>query len=207
MFGTPMTYRVPSNRLTIILCGLLLTTLAACSSDGKSAANMLLPTEGKTTTSPCVTFDECTEIFNKIVPYKTSVDNLDDLGLNPVTTANMKLLNYLDISERFNYSVEHKDAFPQGVRECLEVMSSCRGYDLIISRSQEERTGNAFLDLLHFKRKTETTGWIFKSLLVVKDNLIVYKLMGGTPKMDETNTKTKPLGLLQDSIGSLVPFK
>lgn len=200
MFGTYMTYRVPKNKWFVILCGFLFATLTACST------NTILPSGDKATVSPCASFDDCTKLYESITPYKTTVADLDGLGLNPSKTANMTLLNYSDIIDRFNYSAGHKEAFPIGIQECMQAMGSCRGYDLVISSIQEERTGNVVLDLLTFKRKTETKGWIFKTLLIVNNNVIVYKLMGGTTKLDSTDTSTKPLGPLQETIGGLSPF-
>lgn len=187
------------NRLSLVLlCGLLFTTLSAC--------NFLLPTEHKTSSITCATFDDCKKIFEQIIPYQTVLADLDAFGLNPNTTSNMEQLHYSDIIKRFNYSINHESSYPQGIRECVQSTNSCRGYDLVFQQTQEERTGNTLLDLLQFKRKTEKTGWIFRALLVVKGDLIVYKLMGGTPKVDETNVSTKPLGPLQEGAGGLLPF-
>lgn len=197
MFGTSMTHRTTKHRLTPILCGFLIATLAGCT--------FLLPTGKKTTASACSSFEECTKIFGSIKPYETTVAELAKLGIDPRTTANVELLNYSDIIDRFNYSMEHEEAYPQGVRECVQVMETCRGYDMVVSHIEENRTGNTLLDLLQFKRKTDITGWIFRLLVVIKGDMVVYKLMGGTPMVDKTDTKVKPLGPLQESIGGLRP--
>ena len=186
-----------ANRVRTALCGLLFMALSACN---------ILPTEHKTTSAACSTFEDCRKIFEQITPYQTVLADLDSFGLNPNTTSNMEQLNYSDIIKRFNYSVVHESSYPQGIRECVQATNACRGFDLVFQQTQEERTGNTMLDLLQFKRKTEKTGWIFKALLVVKGDLIVYKLMGGTPKVDETNVSTKPLGPLQEGAGGLLPF-
>lgn len=181
------------------LCGLLLTTLTA-------ACTTLLPSDKKTMVSVCDTFDACVKVFDRIVPYETTISGLKALGLDPDITPNMKLLDYSDILNRFNYSASHRNSFPRGIRECVESMDSCRGYDLVISRIYEKRTGNLVLDLFNFQRTSETKGWIFKTLLVLKHDLVVYKLRGGTPKVDETSVGTKPLGPFQSlGVGSL-PF-
>lgn len=200
MSGVSLVHRFLTNMRFAVLLGFLLTTLTACST------NTILPSGDTTTSSVCATFAECTEIYEKIELYQTKVADLESFGLSPKTTANMRMLNFSDIIERFNYSADHGSAFPKGVRECVEALDHCRGFDLVIKRLQEERTGDTILDLMQFERKTNTKGWIFKLLLVIKDDLIVYKLMGGTPNVDETSVKTKPLGLLQDGMGGLLPF-
>ena len=196
MFGTSRTDRAFANKLILIFYCLLFTNLTACTS--------LLPTGKKTTAAPCNTYDDCTKMFDKITPYGTTVADLDKLKLNPAKTANMERLNYSNIVDRFNYSVEHADTFPRGVRECIQIQEECIGYDLIIKHINSERTGNTLLDLFQFKRVTEKSGWIFKTLLVVKGDMVVYKLRGGTPKVDETNVSKKPLGFFQDNIGSYI---
>lgn len=194
MSGMSMVHRAPGRKLVLLLGGLLVASLSACS-------GAMLPKGDKTTAaSPCVSFEGCVALFDSVTPYVTTVSDLNRLGLNVSATPNMKLLNYLEISKRFDFDVQYARTFPKGVRECIQSTSACRGYDLVVSHLREARTGNPVLDVLHFERKTEKTGWIFQALFVIKHDTVVYKLMGGTPKVDETNTETKPLGLIQDSM-------
>ena len=49
------------------------------------------------------------------------------------------------------------------------------------------------------------TGWRFNALVVLKDDLVVYKLWGGQPTIRETEKDTRPLGPLQNLGESLRP--
>ena len=62
---------------------------------------------------------------------------------------------------------------------------------------KKKRAGNFWLDALNFKRLTETTGWRFTGLIVLKDDLVVYKLWGGQPSIQEAETSRNPLGPFQ----------
>jgi hypothetical protein len=42
------------------------------------------------------------------------------------------------------------------------------------------------------------TGWEFNAFIVLKNDLVVYKISGGKPKIDELVDQKKPLGPLQD---------
>jgi len=64
--------------------------------------------------------------------------------------------------------------------------------------------GNFWLDIFEFERLTKESGWEFKGLIIVIDNLVVYKEpVAGKPKIDVEELEKKPLGLLQE-IGDLV---
>ena len=54
------------------------------------------------------------------------------------------------------------------------------------------------LDLFGFRRKTKISGWEFKAIIVLKNDLVVYKISGGKPKVDELLDEKKPLGPLQN---------
>jgi hypothetical protein len=55
--------------------------------------------------------------------------------------------------------------------------------------------------LLGFKRETHTEGWRFNGLILLKDDVVIYKLTGGQPVIQETENTQNPLGPVQ-SIGS-----
>jgi len=49
----------------------------------------------------------------------------------------------------------------------------------------------------NFNRKTMTTGWEFNAVWLVKNDLVVYKLISGKPQVREDETRRNPLGPLQ----------
>jgi hypothetical protein len=64
--------------------------------------------------------------------------------------------------------------------------------------TNNKRFGNLALDIFGFNRKTKTTGWTFKALIIVKDDIVAYKIRSGEPNVDRLEQKTKPLGPLQE---------
>jgi hypothetical protein len=74
---------------------------------------------------------------------------------------------------------------------------------------QDKRHGSLILDIFGFKRKTHESGWRFKGLILIKDELVVYKLSSGEPLVSREEKKLKPLGPLQEldlNVGSAVNY-
>jgi hypothetical protein len=73
---------------------------------------------------------------------------LEKLGFAPQGTPNIRILNYLDIMERFmpNQSITLEDLAPP-LQDCLADEEDCMAYEIIIRKFDSQRFGNAFLDL------------------------------------------------------------
>ena len=56
---------------------------------------------------------------------------------------------------------------------------------------------NVVLDVLGFQRETHTAGWRFNGLILLKDEVVVYKLTGGQPAIQQTEENQNPLGPVQ----------
>ena len=149
--------------------------------------------------TPWQNFEEAESAYDKVVPHKTTVSELKSLGFDPHTTPNIKILTYLDLIQRFipNSSITMKDLQPD-VRACIESKDCCHAYELELALTDSKRYGNLALDVFGFNRKTKTTGWTFKALVIVKDDIVAYKLRSGEPNVDRLEKKTKPLGPLQE---------
>ena len=172
----------------IFLC----TSLSGCGS--------LLPVAKSRTESPWHSFDQAKTTLEKVVPYKSTRTELQALSLDPFYNKNIEILTYLDLVELFMpNSSFHKGDLDEGIRNCLDVQDKCYGYKIAVSNMESRRFGSVILDLFNFKRKSHRTGWKFKALLVLQDDLVVYKISGGTPKIDEYVYKKNPLGPLQES--------
>ena len=50
---------------------------------------------------------------------------------------------------------------------------------------------------LGFKRDTQTNGWAFSGLILIKDEVVIYKLTGGQPSIVGQESTQNPLGPLQ----------
>jgi len=159
----------------------------------------LFVSSGARTRTPWHSFEEAQTAYDKVVPHKTTLTELKGLGFDPFTTPNIKVLTYLDLIQRFipNSSITFDDLQPD-VRACIESKDCCHAYELELEMTDSKRYGNLMLDIFGFNRKTKTTGWTFKALLIVKDDVVAYKIRSGEPNVDKLDVKTKPLGPLQE---------
>ncbi len=165
----------------------------------------LLPSTLDEEKSSWNSFAEAKMAFDRITVYETDIEGLKTLGFDPFSTANMEIQTYLDIMARFmpNPAIKKGD-LNRGIRECIEAQNGCMAYDMSVKVYNTQRRGNVVLDLFGFKRRTNRTGWEFKSLFVINKGVVVYKLWGGKPQVRETSLKKKPLGPLQDSGDAMV---
>lgn len=181
------------NRFRALLLSLLpwLVWVAGCAP--------LLPVAKTHTETQWKSFEEVKSTFDRIVPYQTTREELLAMRIDPMQTPNIKILTYPDIINMFlpntSLSLEHMDP---GLRECVENGANCTAYQLNLQNVDARRHGNVWLDLFQFKRETHQTGWHFTSLVVMVDETVVYKIWGGTRRVDEHLYQRNPLGLLQD---------
>jgi len=183
--------QLPSSALTLCLSAWL---LAGCTS--------MLPRSKETTASPWQTYREAQQTFDLIVPGKTTAADLRELSLDPETVPNIAILNYSEVLRRFmlNQSVTLSD-LDDGVQECVKAKTVCRGYEINQRLVQKHRNGSFWLDVFGFKRETHTEGFRFNALVLLKDGIVVYKLTGGQPVIQESEHTQNPLGPVQ-SIGN-----
>ena len=149
--------------------------------------------------TPWQNFDEAQAAYDKVVPHKTTLAELKTLGFDPISTPNVKILTYLDLIQRFipNASISLKDLQPD-VRDCIESKDCCHAYEMDLDMTNNKRFGNLALDMFGFDRRTKTSGWTFKALIIVKDDVVAYKIRSGEPNVDRIERRTKPLGPLQE---------
>ena len=182
--------REPARALTLCL---VLCLLAGCSS--------LLPKSQEVTASPWQTYREAQQTFDLIIPGKTTAAELKALELDPETMPNVAILNYSDVLRRFmlNQSVSIAD-LDDGVQQCVRAKTECRGLEISQRLVKKHRNGSFWLDFLGFKRETHTEGFRFNALVLLKDDVVIYKLTGGQPVIREQEHQQNPLGPVQ-SIG------
>jgi hypothetical protein len=175
----------------------LLTLLAGCSS-------FLLPKSKEVTASPWQSFQDAQNAFDKIIPGATTIAQLRQMKLDPSTNPNIAILNYADVMRKFmlnqSFSINDLD---DGVRVCVTAKVNCRGFEINQTSVQKTRNGNVLLDVLGFYRETHTAGWKFNGLILLKDEVVVYKLTSGQPAIQQTEENQNPLGPVQ-AIGSRV---
>lgn len=158
----------------------------------------LLPRGESLAESPWHSFDEAQQTFDRIIPYKSTVEDLRKLKLDPLHNPNITLLNYSDVLRRFipGTTTSAQDLDP-GVQDCIKARSACKGYEVDQKSMTRRRYGNFWADFLNFKRKVDIVGWRFNGVILIKDDVVVYKLTGGQPAIHEHEESKNPLGPLQ----------
>lgn len=181
----------PRNMAEIAVAASLAFFLGGCS---------LLPEGKETVESPWRSFADAKATYDKIEPGKTTLTDLRGLGIDPHTTANVSVLSYLDIIQRFipNNSIKYDQLAP-AVRDCIDAKEICQGYEISPKEIHSERTGNVLADVFGFSRKTMRKGWSFNALIIFKNSQVVYKIWRGKPLIKEQSTIKSPLGPLQNS--------
>jgi hypothetical protein len=177
------------TRLAVIA---LTATLAGCAS--------LLPSAQVVTEGPWQTYDEAIQTFAKIIPNKTTLDDLKKIKLDPISNPNITILNYSDVISRFipSPSVNESDLAP-GVKTCIMARAACQGYEVVQKFSSRKRYGSFWADFLNFRRRVDITGWSFTGVILVKDGVVIYTLTGGQPVIHQTEDNENPLGPFQGS--------
>jgi len=169
-----------------------------------SACGSPLPRTESITKSPWNSFQEVMVAYNKVKLNETTIKELRQLGFDPYSTPNVKILSYLDIIQKFmptnSVKLEH---LPLSVRNCLAKQEACKAYEAHPGVIKRKRVGGVFKDLLGFKRKTIKSGWRFDALIVLDNGVAVYKVWSGVPIIDSEKSRKNPLGPLQGSGGSL----
>lgn len=181
------------KRLTLLLA----LTFAGCST--------LLPHGDSVVEGPWQSYAEAQQTFDRIVPYRTTRDDLKALMLDPHAYPNITILNYSDVLQRFipspSISAGNLDG---GVKDCIDAKTACQGLEIEQRSIKRKRIGSFLADFLNFKREVDVTGWRFKGVLLLKDNVVVYKLSGGQPIIHEQEENKNPLGPLQGAGESAV---
>lgn len=90
-----------------------------------------------------------------------------------------------------------QDELDAGIRRCLTAGKACTGFSILVKRESRKRTGNFWLDSFNFHRETDITGWSFNALVLFVDDMVVYTLHGGQPRVHEKQVTRNPLGPLQ----------
>lgn len=164
--------------------------VAGCSS--------LLP-RSRSESSPFKSFEEARNAIDALVPMTSDVATLTRLGISPIQQPNTVILTHADIVRRFVPSalLKREDLDP-GVLACLEARDACRGWEITGARILKARTGNFVADFTNFSRRAETTGWRFNALILLVNNVVVYRAWGGQPSINEIEVNTNPLGPLQE---------
>lgn len=164
----------------------------------------LLP-KARTESPTFQSFDDARQAVEALEPRKSDLTALSARGLTPGQQPNSVILTHADIVRRVvNGSVLGKEDLDPGIVTCINARDACRGWELNVARISKVRTGGFFADFFNFKRRTETTGWRFNALILLVNDVVVYRGWGGQPVVNEVEVATNPLGPLQEMGPSVV---
>ncbi len=188
----------PSRGLKTFVSATFMLSLVGCGGLG------LLPHDTKVSNNSFQTYEQVQSAYIDVAPGQTRLTDLPRLGFDTATTPNVEVLSYLGVIERFMpRSTMSFDHLAPPVQSCIEAQDRCSAFVFHPQHVESRRTGNFFLDLLGFERRTIDTGWSAEVVLLMQDGHVAYKLMSGRPRIEDTHDEITPLGPLQD-IGNTV---
>ena len=181
-----------SNDMIACRIGLFGTCLTLC-----GCAN-LLPRGDIERPSGFDSFEAAAQAFDKVVAYRTTVEQLKALGFDLQSSPNVTLISYPQLTGRLapDRGVPF-EAIDPGIRDCIVARLACQAYEFQLGRETTRREGSFMLDFLNFRRTTRVTGWRFEGLLAVRDGVVLFRSHGGEPRTDRTERQANPLGPLQ----------
>jgi hypothetical protein len=166
----------------------------------------LLPSSQTTINSPWHDFNSAKLEYERIIPGTTTVDDLQKMSFNPYEMPNIRILNVTEIIGVFlpNPSVKIEDLDP-GIQKCIESRQRCKAYRIEPGVLDKTRVGNFWADLFAFRRRTIDTGWEFRGLITIVDEVVTYRdPAGGRPLVRMEEVVNKPLGPLQEIGGVII---
>ncbi len=188
-------YILNQRHVRIVLATLFVVALSGC--------QFMLPSKKNHQVSTWKNFNEAQVAYDKVEPGKTTLEDLKIIGYDPYAKPNITIENYLKVRERFD-SLRGDVPIPKLVHECLKVLNLCIAYVAATGFDNQDRVGNALLDITGFHRETHIKGWAFEAIFVINGKVVVYKIWSGKPKKEEYVTETTPLGPFQSVGGAIV---
>jgi hypothetical protein len=174
----------------------MLGTLVACSS--------LLPDGGRVVETPWKSYADAEAMYNSIVPGKTTLAQLKEMGIDPQRTANVEILSYADLLRRLQPMIQFEGPkLEPAIAQCVGARQACFAYRIEQQWIDRERVGNFWVDFLNFRRTTNVTGWQFDALIMINHDVVTYKTWSGKPHIREVEQDHHPLGPLQGLGSSL----
>ncbi|MBM7060420.1 hypothetical protein JQX08_06850 [Pseudomonas sp. UL073] len=162
-----------------------------------SACGSLLPSEHDETISPFGDYTDTEIRYSQAVPGKTSRAELFSLGFDPLAQGNGRMLSFVDIRLMFVQPNIPIDYLPDGLIKCLEAKDRCIGYAFEFSKTDTQRVGSFWADVLNFSKQREVKGWSFRTVFVLVDDVLVHKVSNGEPNIRKVLVKKNPLGPIQ----------
>jgi hypothetical protein len=177
-------------RYRLIISILACTALGACTS--------LLPSASSDAGTGFASFEAARIAAERIVPLQTRIQALGELGFDIERGQNVTLIPYPEIVVRLTphpgVPINLLDA---GIRQCIDIQMACRGYVLRFEREDRQREGGFWLDFFNVDRTTRLTGWRFEALIVVSNELVLFRNFSGQARTEKVDRQRNPLGPFQ----------
>jgi len=158
----------------------------------------LLPTSRTDVQMPWQDYAEAKRTFDRIVIRHTTIDELNAMGISADVTPNIESLNHSDLLRRLaNVPLLEPDMLDEGLRACLIKRQKCTGLEIEQTHIERERIGSFWLDVFGFRQETSVSGWRFNAVIVLDENVVVYKVWSGQPNIRKFEEERNPLGPLQ----------
>ena len=84
-----------------------------------------------------------------------------------------------------------------GVRQCIDIQMACRGYVFRFEREDRKRDGNFFSDFFNVSHTTNLTAWRFEALIVVSNDVVLFRNYSGQARIERVDRQSNPLGPFQ----------
>lgn len=166
----------------------------------------LLPSSRDEVVSAWGSYEDAVKSLAVLEPFRSTRADVHAQGLDPYRDPSIRLLHFGEVMQRFAAAALIKpEDVDKGISRCLQAGKRCIAYAISVRKTARHRVGNFWLDSLDFKRETRTTGWSVEVLLVFVDELMVYELIGGQPRILEEEVRRNPLGPLQGLGEQAVP--
>ena len=173
--------------IIVLLAGVALT---GCSS--------LLPSSSTAASAGFGSFEEARLAADRVVPLTTRVAELGPLGFDIREGLNVSLVSYPEIVMRLTpHPGVPISLLDSGVRQCIDIQMACRGYVFRFEREDRKRDGNFFSDFFNVSRTTHLTGWRFEALIVVSDDVVLFRNYSGQARIERVDRQSNPLGPFQ----------
>lgn len=157
----------------------------------------MLPSERSEVQSAFNDYLDAEERYNQAIPGKTTRSELFSLGFDPLAQGNGKMLSFIDVRLMFVQPNVPIDYLPDGLITCLEAKDRCIAYAFDFTKTDTQRVGSFWADVLNFQKQRELQGWQFRAVFVMVDDLLVHKVSNGEPNIRRYEVKRNPLGPLQ----------
>lgn len=185
-------------KLPIMMVAIFRGGFALCVGLSLTACTSLLPTSTQETKTPWRTYADAEAMYAKIIPAKTTLPELKTMGIDPEKTANVALLSHADLLHRL---VAMKDfgasMLDPALAECVASRQACFAYELEQTVIDRKHYGNFWMDFMNFRQQIEVTGWQFNAIILISNDMVIYKLWSGKPMIKRTEEERNPLGPLQ----------